>query len=70
MWHDEGVALIVIVALFIYGISYSLGYGGEVLNEVPIAVVGGDDNAVNQRIVSMLNASPKAQVEYRVADMV
>ena len=70
MWHDEGVALIVIVALFIYGISYSLGYGGEVLNEVPIAVVGGDDNAVNQRVVSMLNASPKVRVAYRVGDMV
>ena len=70
VWHDEGVALIVIVALFIYGISYSLGYGGEVLNEVPIAVVGSDDSAVNQRIVSMLNASPKVQVEYRVGDMV
>ena len=56
MWHDGGVMLIVIVALFIYGISYSLGYGGEVLNEVPIAVVGGDDNAVKQRIVTMLNA--------------
>ena len=69
MWHDGGVMLIVIVALFIYGISYSLGYGGEVLNEVPIAVAGGDDNAVNQRIVSMLNASPKVQVEYRVGDM-
>lgn len=69
VWHDGGVMLIVIFALFIYGISYSLGYGGEVLNEVPIAVVGDDDNAVNQRIVSMLNASPKVQVEYRVGDM-
>ena len=70
VWHDGGVMLIVIVALFIYGISYSLGYGGEVLSEVPIAVVSGDDSVVNQRIVSMLNASPKVQVEYRVADMV
>ena len=70
VWHDEGVALIVIVALFIYGISYSLGYGGEVLNEVPIAVVSSDDNAVNQRIVSVLNASPKVRVAYRVGDMV
>ncbi len=70
VWHDEGVVLIVIIALFIYGISYSLGYGGEVLNEVPIAVVGGDDNAVNQRIVSMLNASPKVRVAYRVGDIV
>ena len=70
VWHDGGVMLIVIVALFIYGISYSLGYGGEVLNEVPIAVVSSDDNAVNQRIVSVLNTSPKVQVEYRVGDMV
>ena len=69
VWHDEGVALIVFIALFIYGISYSLGYGGEVLNEVPVAVVGSDDNTVNQRIVSMLNASPTVQVEYRVGDM-
>ena len=69
VWHDGGVMLIVVFALFIYGISYSLGYGGEVLNEVPIAVVGGDDNAVNQRIVSMLNASPKVRVAYRVGDM-
>ena len=34
VWCDEGVTLIVVFALFIYGISYSLGYGGEVLNEV------------------------------------
>lgn len=69
MWHDGGVMLIVVFALFIYGISYSLGYGGEVLSEVPIAVVGGDDNAVNQRIVSMFNASPKVRVAYRVGDI-
>ena len=67
---SAALMLIVVFALFIYGISYSLGYGGEVLNEVPVAVVGGGDNAANQRIVSMLNASPKVQVEYRVADMV
>ena len=69
VWHDGGVMLIVVFALFIYGISYSLGYGGEVLSEVPIAVVGGDDNAVNQRIVSMLNASSKVRVAYRVGDI-
>ena len=42
IWRDEGVALITVFALFIYGISYSLGYGGEVLTEVPIAVVDED----------------------------
>ena len=27
VWHDEGVVLIVVFALFIYSILYSLGYG-------------------------------------------
>lgn len=69
VWRDEGVALIVVFALFIYGISYSLGYGGEVLTEVPIAVVGGENIAYNQQLVRMIDASPKVQVAYEVTDM-
>ncbi len=69
VWHDEGVALIVVFALFIYGISYSLGYGGEVLNEVPIAVVGGEQGAESREVVNMLNASPQLAVIHEVADM-
>ena len=70
VWHDEGVVLITVFALFIYGISYSLGYGGEVLNEVPIAVVGGRESAKSRELVRMLNASPKLRVAHEVADMV
>ncbi len=69
VWHDEGVALIVVFALFIYGISYSLGYGGEVLNEVPIAVVGGEQGAISRQLVRMVDASPKVRVAHEVADM-
>ena len=69
MWRDEGVALIVVFALFIYGISYSLGYGGEVLNEVPIAVVGGEQGAKSRELVCMLDASPKLRVEHEAVDM-
>ena len=69
VWCDEGVALIVVFALFIYGISYSLGYGGEVLNEVPIAVVGGEQGATSRQLLQMFDASPKLQVAYEVADM-
>ena len=70
VWHDEGVALITVFALFIYGISYSLGYGGEVLTEVPIAVVGGNASAKSRELVRMLNASPKLCVAHEAADMV
>ncbi len=69
LWRDEGVALIVVFALFIYGISYSLGYGGEVLDEVPIAVVVEEEGATSRRLIEMLDASPKLRVAHCVADM-
>ena len=69
VWRDEGVTLIVVFALFIYGISYSLGYGGEVLTEVPIAVVGGEQGAKCRELVSMLDASPQLQVVHEVSDI-
>ena len=69
IWRDEGVVLIVVFALFIYGISYSLGYGGEVLNEVPIAVVGGEHGAKSRTLVRMFDASPKLRVACEAADM-
>ena len=70
VWHDEGVVLIVVFALFIYALSYSLGYGGEVLTEVPIAVVGGGDGALSRDVVRTIDASPKVDVAHEVADMV
>ena len=69
VWHDEGVALIMIFALFIYGIAYSLGYGGEVLTEVPIAVIGGEQGAESRALVRAIDASPKVRVAHEVADM-
>ena len=69
VWRDEGVALIAVFALFIYGISYSLGYGSEVLNEVPIAVVGGEQGAKSRELVRMLDASPKLRVAHEAVDM-
>lgn len=69
VWRDEGVVLIAVFALFIYGISYSLGYGGEVLNDVPIAVVIGDESAISRRLVRMFDASQQLQVAHEVVDM-
>ena len=69
VWHDEGVVLIAVFALFIYGISYSLGYGGEVLNEVPVAVVGGEDSAKSRELVRMFDASPKLRIAHEATDM-
>ena len=69
VWHDEGVVLIVVFALFIYSILYSLGYGGEVLNEVPIAVVCGNNGSISRTLVQRINASPKIRVAYEAGDI-
>lgn len=69
VWHDEGVVLIVVFALFIYSVLYSIGYGGEVLNEVPTAVVGGDNGALSRALTCRLDASPKIRVAYEVSDI-
>ena len=69
VWHDEGVALIMVFALFIYGVAYSLGYGGEVLDDVPIAVVGGEQGARSRELVRMFSASPKLSVAHEATDM-
>jgi len=69
VWHDEGVVLIVVFALFIYTILYSLGYGGEVLNEVPIAVVGGSNGEISRTLTEKIDASPKICVTYNACDI-
>ena len=69
VWCDEGVSLIVVFALFIYSVSYSLGYGGEVLAEVPVAVVDGGQSAISRQLVQMFDASPKLHVTHNVASM-
>lgn len=69
VWRDEGVVLIVVFALFIYSVAYSLGYGGEVLNDVPIAVVGGHGGALSRELVRKIDASPKITVAHEVSDI-
>ena len=69
VWHDEGVVLIVVFALFIYSFLYSTGYGGEVLDEVPIAVVEGGEGALSRTLIDKLDASPKVRVAHEVTDM-
>lgn len=69
VWRDEGVVLIVVFALFIYSVLYSLGYGGEVLEEVPTAVVNGDNGVASRRLAGMIDNSPKISVAHEVADM-
>lgn len=69
VWYDEGVVLIVVFALFIYSAAYSLGYGGEVLNEVPVAVVNDGGGALSYNLIRKIDASPKIDITHEVGNL-
>ena len=51
IFHDAGVILIVIGAIFIYSTAYSLAYKNEVLRNVPVAVVDNSHTAQSRQLV-------------------
>jgi ABC-2 type transport system permease protein len=62
IFTDKGALLILVGAMFIYPLVYSIGYFNETLNELPFAVVDLDKTATSRKYTNMLDASPELQV--------
>ncbi|MCM1302239.1 MAG: ABC transporter permease, partial [Bacteroides cellulosilyticus] len=69
VFTDEGALLIVVFALFIYSVSYSLAYGPQVLRNVPIGVVDNSHTAASRQLTTLFDAGPNAYVAYEPTDM-
>lgn len=69
IFHDGGVMLILVLAIFIYSILYSCGYNNQVLRGVPVAVVDDCDTQESQAVRDLFDASPNMHVAYEVPDM-
>lgn len=70
IFRDEGAVLILILAVLIYSTLYSLGYGGEVLRDIPIVVVDESRTEASRRLVRAIDASPNVNVAFEATDMV
>jgi len=57
IFSDAGVILIFIIAVFAYPLIYGIVYSGEVLKEVPIAVIDQSRTSESRKLVRMLDAS-------------
>ena len=66
---DDGVLLVLLFAPFIYSTLYALGYGNEVLREIPIAVIDHDHTTSSRRLCSQLDATPEMAVKYGACDI-
>lgn len=66
---DSGAMLLLLFAMLIYTIIYSVAYGREVMECVPIAVVDDDKSPMSRKIISGLRSGPNTHLAYEPTDM-
>lgn len=69
IFKDEGVLLILVLALLIYATLYSLAYGAQVLRNVPIGVIDQSRTETSRSLISTFNAGPNTYVAYNPTSM-
>jgi ABC-2 type transport system permease protein len=69
IFTDGGVALVLVMAIFIYTIIYSFAYGPEVLRNIPIGVVDESQTPLSRDLVQAFDAGPNAYVAYEPTSM-
>ena len=62
VFADKGALLILIGAMIIYSLVYSIGYSGEVLTELPFGVVDLDRSSLSRQYTRMLDATSELDV--------
>lgn len=62
---DPGVLLVLVGAIFIYSILYSLAYKNEVLRDVPVAIVDHSNTPSSQTLIRAIDASSNMKIAYK-----
>ena len=69
IFHDSGALLLIVIALPLYTIIYSIAYGGEVVRDVSIAVVDKDNTPSSRKFITGIANGPNTRVKYEPQDM-
>lgn len=69
LFRDGGALLLLVVALPLYTIIYSTAYGGEVVHDVPIAVVDEDRTPSSRALIGGLMSGPNTLLCYEPSNM-
>ena len=62
IFSDSGALLILVGAMFIYPVIYSVGYFNETLTNLPIGIVDLDHSAASRKYAQMIDASSELNV--------
>ena len=66
---DEGALLIIIGAVFIYSTLYGAGYGKEVAEQIPIAIIDHSQTTESRALISHCAATPTLRPLYYACDI-
>lgn len=69
IFSDKGALLILLGAMLIYPIVYSVGYFNETLNDLPVAVVDLDQTVTSRKYTGMLDASAGLEVSCKPTNL-
>ncbi len=69
IFTDHGALLILVGAMLIYPIIYSIGYSKEILTDLPVAVVDQDHSVASRKYAAMIGASSELNVSCKPEDL-
>lgn len=69
IFSDKGALLILIGAMLIYPIIYSIGYFNETLTDLPVGIVDLDHSAASRKFTGMIDASSELIVSHKPEDL-
>jgi ABC-2 type transport system permease protein len=69
IFTDRGALLILVGAMMIYPIVYSIGYSKETMTDLPVAVVDKDHSVASRKYAAMIGASSELDVIYKPEDL-
>jgi ABC-2 type transport system permease protein len=63
IFKDRGAILILLIAVWIYPLVYSIAYQNNVIREIPMTVVDNDNSALSRQLIRMIGATQEIEVK-------
>lgn len=70
IFNDKGALLILIGAIIIYPVIYSIGYYNEVMTDLKIGVVDLDHSELSRKYIRMLDATQELEVTHKSLSLI
>jgi ABC-2 type transport system permease protein len=65
---DRGAILILIIAVWVYPVVYSIAYKNNVIRDIPMAVVDRDNSQLSRQLIRMIRATQEIEISQETGD--